>query len=75
MDIMFYWRWTREGESLLEAWTRLHMSPNNARSALEHNAADRGLIPPELVGHVLARSQAQNIDPNDVADVVLIPEA
>jgi hypothetical protein len=36
---------------------------------------DKGMIPPELFNHVLARSQATRIDPNDdVADVIIHPE-
>ena len=75
MDISFYWRWTREGQSMMDAWTRLRMSINNARSSLDRNSTDRGMIPPELFSHVLARSQAQAINPTDnVADVVIAPE-
>jgi hypothetical protein len=72
-DITLYWRWTTlEGSSLMEAWTRLRMQPVNARSSLDPNSTDRGLIPPELFSRVLARSRAKAIDPNDnVADVII----
>lgn len=75
-DIGLYWRWrTLQGMSLMDAWTQLKMSPNNAATSLDRNAVDRGMIPPELFSHVLARSQATSIDPNDdVADVIVHPE-
>jgi hypothetical protein len=76
MDITFYWRWTTlQGMSLMDAWTRLRMAPNNAATSLNRNSTDIGLIPPELFSRVLARSQAPDIDPNDdVPDVVIHPE-
>ena len=76
VDISLYWRWrTLQGMSLIDAWTQLRMSSNNAATSLNRNSVDRGMIPPELFSHVLARSQATGIDPNDdVADVVIHPE-
>jgi hypothetical protein len=76
MDITLYWRWTTlGGMSLMDAWTQLRMQPNNAATSLHPNSVDRGLIPPDLFSHVLARSRATTIDPNDdVADVIIDPE-
>jgi hypothetical protein len=75
-DITLYWRWTTlEHRSLIDAWTSLRMQPVNARSSLDPDSADRGLIPPELFSRVLARSHASVIDPNDnAADVIITPE-
>jgi hypothetical protein len=76
VDITLYWRWTTlQGLSLMDAWTQLRMHPNNAATSLHPNSVDRGLIPPELFSHVLARSRATTIDPNDdVAGVIIDPE-
>jgi hypothetical protein len=76
VDITLYWRWTTlQGLSLEEAWEQLRMSVNNAKTSLHPDAADRGLIPPELFSRVLARSRAMGIHPNDNVDpVVLDPE-
>src|SRR5436853_190455 len=75
-DITLYWRWTTlEGESPTEAWTRLRMQPVNARTSLDPHSTDVGLIPPELFSHVLARSRATGIEPDDnVADVIIDAE-
>jgi hypothetical protein len=75
-DITIYWRRTQlEHMSLQDAWANVRMSPNNARTSLDPTSVDRGLIPPDLFSRVLARSQAQGIDPNDnVADVDIHPE-
>lgn len=73
MDIYHYWNWTtKEGMSLQDAWTRLRMSPNNAETSLHPNAADTGLIPPELFSRVLARSRAQNVESDDAVAVVIV---
>ena len=70
-QISVYWRWrTLDGLSLREAWEELGMEPATARAALDPQSPDSGRIPPELFSRVLARSRANNIDPDDnVADV------
>jgi hypothetical protein len=76
VEMSLYWRWrTLQGMSLMDAWTQLRMSPNNASTSLNRNSVDRGMIPPELFSHVLARSRASGINPtDDVAGVVIHPE-
>jgi hypothetical protein len=74
-ELHIYWRRrTKEHESLMQAWTDLRMHPTNAETALNQNLADRGSIPPELIGRVVARSEAEDIDPNDnVEGIILYP--
>ena len=76
VEISLYWRWrTLQGMSLMDAWTQLKMHPNNAATSLDRNSVDKGLVPPELFSHVLARSRATTINPDDdVADVDIHPE-
>ena len=75
VDIMLYWRWTTlQGLSVQEAWEQLKMQPNNARTALHPNATDRGLVPPELFSRVLARSRAEDVDPFDIVDPVVLED-
>jgi hypothetical protein len=73
VDMSLYWRWrTLQGLTVTEAWTKLQMHQNNARSSLDPNSADKGMIPPELFSRVLARSRAAAIDPNDEVVPVII---
>lgn len=48
------------------------MQPVNARSSLDPHSTDIGLIPPELFSHVLARSRADTINPNDDVNPVVV---
>jgi hypothetical protein len=67
-----YWRKRTEGGmSVEEAWTDLKMDPNNAGIAIHKNNADRGAIPPELIGRVVGRAGANEIDPKGI---LLYPE-
>jgi hypothetical protein len=75
-DLVIYWQWRRAGEPLAAAWSDLRMTRTNAQHALTTSTPryenDSGLIPPEIFSRVLARSRAQDINPNDdVADVVI----
>lgn len=73
-DVSLYWRKiVKDGLSPLAAWTELQMHANNARTALERNSLDRGVIPPDLIGHLVARARGSD-NPNDVADVIIDPE-
>lgn len=73
-QIAVYWRWrTVDGLWLKEAWEELGMEPAAAKAALA-NSPDSGLIPPELFSRVLARSRANDVDPDDdVSNVVITP--
>lgn len=75
-DLHLYWRRRTEGGmSPRAAWADVRMHPTNARTSLDRNLADRGSIPPEIIGRVVARSQAERIDPDDsVQGIVLYPE-
>ena len=75
-ELHIYWRKrTEQGKSLQQAWAELKMQPNNAETSLYKDLADRGSIPPELIGRVVARSRAEDIDPNDdVQGIILYPE-
>ena len=71
-DLHLYWRKRTEGGmSVEEAWTDLKMDPNNAGIAIHKNNADRGAIPPELIGRVVGRAGANEIDPKGI---LLYPE-
>lgn len=74
-ELHLYWRRRTEGhQSLMQAWDWLRFHPTNAGTSLNPNLADRGSIPPELIGRVVARSQAKDIDPNDnVEGIILYP--
>jgi hypothetical protein len=73
-DIMFYWRKVVEqGQKPPQAWAELQMDINNAKTALDRNSLNRGAIPPELIGRLVARARGSN-DPNDVAQVIIDPE-
>jgi hypothetical protein len=71
--IMYYLSRKNDHMSLMGAWTKVRMTPANARTALDPaSGLERGLIPPEIFSHVLARSRATTINPNDdVADVII----
>ena len=75
-ELHIYWRRrTEDGMSPAEAWADLKMHHTNAATSLHKNLADRGSIPPELIGRVVARSQADDIDPDDnVEGIILYPE-
>jgi len=74
IDLSLYWRKvTQEGMSPIAAWTELQMAVNNAKTALDRNSVDRGVIPPELIGRLVARARG-SANPNDVADVIIDPE-
>lgn len=73
MDLALYWRWrTLDHLSPIEAWTKLGMSRNNAAAAIDPKPTEeRGLIPPDLFGRVLARSRATVINPADIVEVII----
>lgn len=75
VDLHLYWRRRTEGhQSLQTAWEGLRMHPTNAKTSLHKDLLDRGSIPPELIGRVVARSQAKDIDPNDnIEGIILYP--
>ena len=56
-DLHLYWRHrTLGGMSVKDAWKEVKMDPNNAGIAIHKDNADRGAIPPELIGRVVARA-------------------
>jgi len=68
-------RRTEGGMSPRAAWADVRMHPNNAGMALDRNLIDRGSIPPEIIGRVVARSQAAAIDPDaSVEGILVYPE-
>jgi hypothetical protein len=70
-ELHLYRRMRTEGKmSLEEAWSELKMSVNNAGIAIHKDNADRGAIPPELIGQVVARAHASD----NVEDIFLYPE-
>jgi hypothetical protein len=75
-DLSMYWRKrTKEGKSLQEAWAELSMSRNNAETSLHRNHEHRGMIAPELIGRVVARSRGSSTDSNEeVSGIILYPE-
>jgi hypothetical protein len=75
-ELHLYRRMRTEGKmSLEEAWGELKMSVNNAGIAIHKDNVDRGAIPPELIGRVVARAQASTINPsNNVEGIFLYPE-
>jgi hypothetical protein len=57
----------------MKAWTKLRMRPEDAQTAVNpHGAKERGLIPPEIFSHVLARSRATEIKPEDDVPGIII---
>jgi hypothetical protein len=76
-DMIMYWSWRKNDDmELMDAWKKLGMRPANARTALDpHSGKERGLIPPEIFSRVLARSRAEDIDPDDNVDEVVIEDA
>ena len=65
-------RRTQQHQELAEAWAGLNFQPIDARNALERTNADRGSIPPELIGRVVARS---GLHPDQEADdIIIYPE-
>lgn len=70
-DMLMYYQWTRRDGALpYAAWKKLKMRVKNAVRALDPaSGKERGLIPPEIIGRVLARSQGGSIE--DVADVII----
>lgn len=70
-DMLNYYQWTRrDGMKPEAAWKKLRMRVKNAASALDPaSGKERGLIPPEIVGRVLARAQGGSLD--DVAEVIV----
>src|SRR5262245_18802789 len=66
-----YWGWrTVEGLFLLEAWKKLDMPRAAAIDALDRNSPDSGLIPPELFGRLLMRSQGSTTPEDNIADPI-----
>jgi len=72
-DIFKYYEWTRGRGSRKEpyaAWKKLKMTVDNATKALDPaSGKERGLIPPEIVGRVLARSKGGKLE--DVEEVII----
>ena len=70
-DMLNYFQWTRRDRMDPEAaWKKLRMSVEKASKALDPaSGKERGLVPPEIVGHVLARARGGKLE--DVADVVI----
>lgn len=75
-ELHIYWRKrTEQDKSLEQAWTELNQHRTNAATSLHKDLADRGSIPPELIGRVVARSRTDNVDPNDnVEGIIVYPE-
>lgn len=73
-DIRDFWSMKiKDGVPLKQAWTRKRMTRTNADTALERNSLDRGMIPPELITRVIARSRNEP-DPDDkVVTVIIYP--
>ena len=74
-ELHVYWRRrTKLGQDLETAWKGLKFHPTNAATALHNDHVDRGSIPPEIIGRVVARSQG-NTDPDaNVDGIILYPE-
>jgi hypothetical protein len=54
-DMTMYWMWTRQwwkNKTHEQAWQDLHLSPDNARKAI-----DQQIVPPEIYDEVLARAE------------------
>ncbi|MGD9885495.1 MAG: hypothetical protein AB7U95_35890 [Reyranella sp.] len=70
-DLHIYWRRrTLGGMSVKRAWKNVKMDPNNAGIAIHKDNVDRGAIPPELIGRVVARARGVKI-----AGIFLYPES
>ena len=76
VDLVAYQQKRDLGMSPLEAWTAVKMRPKKAKDSLM--TADplpnnlSGIIPPEIFSHVLARSRATTVNPNDdAADAIV----
>jgi hypothetical protein len=71
-ELHLYRRMRTEGKmSLEEAWGELKMSRNNAGIAIHKDNADRGAIPPELIGYVVARAHGSD---KEEQGIFLYPE-
>ena len=70
-DMLMYYQSTRQDGMVPDAaWKKLKMRVKNAAKALDPaSGKERGLIPPEIIGRVLARSRGGSIE--DVADVII----
>jgi len=75
-DFSLYWRKrTKEGKSLQQAWAELRLSRTNATTSLHKDHEHRGMIAPELIGRVVARSQGSSTDSDEeVPGILLYPE-
>ena len=69
-DLHLYWRARTEGGmSVTEAWDKVGMKKGNAEIAILDVNTERGAIPPELIGRVVARATGQA-----APDILLYPE-
>ncbi len=53
-DMVVYWQWTHywwKNKTIDDAWEHLHMSPSNARKAI-----DQRIVPPEIYDRVEERA-------------------
>ena len=66
-ELYLYWQMrTKGGMSVDKAWSKLKMSRNNAGIAIHRNNADRGAVPPELIGRVVVRARVNQVDPKGI---------
>jgi hypothetical protein len=73
-QMMLYVDWVyRQRKKPMDAWKRLRMRPEDAQTAVDpYGATERGLIPPEIFSHVLARSRATEIKSDDDVPGIII---
>ena len=73
-ELGIYWRKrTEQHKTPEQAWAELDFHHTNAATSLNKDLADRGSIPPEIIGRVVARSQSQPPGAN-VEGIILYPE-
>lgn len=74
-DLSMYWkRRTVKGQKLEKAWSKVKMSRKNANTSLHKNLELRGMIPPELIGYVVARARGSTNPADEVQGILLYPD-
>lgn len=77
-QLFFFWqKRIKEKKTVEKAWEELRYERVHARTALHKNLWDRGSIPPELIGHVVARARSEPGAPYGeppVTGILLYPE-
>lgn len=77
-QLFLYWqKRSKQKKTVDKAWEELRYDRVDARTALHRNLWDRGSIPPELIGHVVARARTEpgtSYGEPPVTGIVLYPE-